>query len=312
MWDARLADPRVSDDTDVEKSKNPLSQTEITERVRQGSVPDIHGEADALAIARKGGWEIEALITQMEMERVEENRKQGFFDLNFKNPKHFTWLLVGFASMGGLLSGLDQSLISGANLYMPVDLGLTTRQNSLVNSGMPLGAVGGALLLSPANEGLGRRMAIIISIILYTIGAALEAGAQSFGMIVAGRVILGIGVGLEGGTVPVYVAETVERRMRGNLVSLYQFNIALGEVFGYVVAAIFLNVKGNWRFILGSSLVFSTIMFAGLVSPNRLEAFADFVYLACSSCLRVLDSLCIRGRLWKPTRSGGAFEASSR
>jgi MFS family permease len=37
------------------------------------------------------------------------------------------------------------------------------------------------------------------------------------GMIVAARVILGIGVGLEGGTVPVYVAETVERKIRGNV-----------------------------------------------------------------------------------------------
>jgi MFS family permease len=66
---------------------------------------------------------------------------------------------------------------------------------------MPLGAVGGALLLSPINEYLGRRMAIIISVVLYTIGAALEAGSISFGMIVGGRLILGLGVGLEGGTV---------------------------------------------------------------------------------------------------------------
>lgn len=84
-------------------------------------------------------------------------------------------------------------------------------------------------------------------------------------MIVASRVILGIGVGLEGGTVPIYVAETVERRLRGNLVSLYQFNIALGEVLGYAVAAIFLRVPGNWRIILGSSLLFSTIMLIGYV-----------------------------------------------
>lgn len=67
---------------------------------------------------------------------------------------------------------------------MPDDLHLTVRQNSLVNSGMPLGAIGGALLLAPTNEMLGPRMAIIISTILYTIGAALGAGAQSFGMIV--------------------------------------------------------------------------------------------------------------------------------
>lgn len=93
-------------------------------------------------------------------------------------------------------------------------------------------------------------------------------------MIVAARVILGLGVGLEGGTVPVYVAETVERRLRGNLVSLYQFNIALGEVLGYAIAAMFLEVPGNWRYILGSSLVFSTIMFLGMLflpeSPRYL------------------------------------------
>jgi MFS family permease len=202
-------------------------------------------------------------MIQMEDELKAQDYKPGRLEIQFKDPRHFTWMLVAFASMGGLLSGLDQSLISGANLFLPKDLGLTTKQNSLVNSGMPLGAVGGALLLGPINEILGRRMAIIISTVLYTIGGALEAGSINYGMIIAARVILGIGVGLEGGTVPVYVAETVERRIRGNLVSLYQFNIALGEVFGYVVAAIFLHVPGNWRYILGSSLVFSTIMFVG-------------------------------------------------
>lgn len=97
---------------------------------------------------------------------------------------------------------------------------------------------------------------------------------MNYGMIIAARVILGAGVGLEGGTVPVYVSETVESRLRGNLVSLYQFNIALGEVLGYAVAAMFVSVPGNWRYILGSSLVFSTIMGVGILfmpeSPRYL------------------------------------------
>ncbi|CAF9923430.1 hypothetical protein IMSHALPRED_005924 [Imshaugia aleurites] len=222
---------------------------------------------DAMKIAKEGGIEIDEEIELLEEELRNNPVKHSFFSpvINFKNPAHFTWLLVGFASMGGLLSGIDQSLISGANLYMPASLYLDTSQVSLVASGVPLGAVGGALLLGPLNEAVGRRMAIIISLFLYTLGAALEAGAISFGMIVAGRVILGLGVGLEGGTVPVYVAESVARKYRGNLVSLYQFNIALGEVFGYVVAAIFVNVKsGSWRYMLGSSLVFSTIMLTGM------------------------------------------------
>ncbi|KAF2766205.1 MFS sugar transporter-like protein [Teratosphaeria nubilosa] len=251
-----------------------MSQAEIQEAVRSGSVPHIHDRKEALEIAQAGGWEADALIENLEKQVLDENKKDGMFDISFNNPKHFTWLLVAFASMGGLLSGLDQSLISGANLFLPDDLGLSSQQNSLVNSAMPLGAVAGACILSPCNEYFGRKMSIIISCILYTIGGALEAGSVNYGMIVAARVILGMGVGLEGGTVPVYVAETVQRRLRGNMVSLYQFNIALGEVLGYAVAAMFLSVPGNWRYILGSSLVFSTIMLIGMLflpeSPRYL------------------------------------------
>ncbi|PSK33542.1 hypothetical protein B9Z65_7429 [Elsinoe australis] len=251
--------------TDEKDAPRNMSKAEIESAVRQGSVPHIGGEKEAIEIAKNQGWEIDALMTQMEQALEAEPVKKSILNVDFGNPKLFTYMLVAFASMGGLLSGLDQSLISGANLFLPEDLHLTAQQNSLVNSGMPLGAVGGAIILSPCNEYLGRRWSIIISCILYTIGAALEAGAINYGMIVTGRVILGFGVGLEGGTVPVYVAETVERRLRGNLVSLYQFNIALGEVLGYAVAAMFLKVEGNWRYILGSSLVFSTIMLAGML-----------------------------------------------
>lgn len=203
-----------------------------------------------------------------------QGMKRPRWELSFSNPAIFTYLLVGFASMGGLLSGLDQSLISGANIDLPTDLNLSANQASLVNSGMPLGAVAGALILSPSNEYLGRKNSIILSCLLYTVGAALEAGAIDFGMMFAGRFILGAGVGIEGGTVPIYVAESISSKYRGNLVSLYQLNIALGEILGYAVAAIFIGVDGNWRYILGSSLVFSTIMFIGMLflpeSPRYL------------------------------------------
>lgn len=147
---------------------------------------------------------MDAEIAQLEEQL--QTLPKPFFEVTLNNPAIFTYILVAFASMGGLLSGLDQSLISGA-IDLPKDLHLSDSLNSLVNSGMPLGAVAGALILSPSNEYLGRKMSIIVSCILYTVGAALEAGAMNFGMIFAGRFILGAGVGLEGGTVPVYVAE---------------------------------------------------------------------------------------------------------
>uniref|UniRef100_A0A060T6S3 ARAD1B17622p n=1 Tax=Blastobotrys adeninivorans TaxID=409370 RepID=A0A060T6S3_BLAAD len=188
-----------------------------------------------------------------------------WFEYQFPSPKVATWVLACFASLGGLLSGVDQSTISGANLYMPTELKLNDNQSSLVSSGMPLGAMAGALLISPINEYFGRRIAILFSCVLYTIGAGLEAGSINFGMMISGRLILGAAVGLEGGTVPIYVAEGIPSDVRGRLVSLYQFCIALGEVIGYAIAAMFVSVPGNWRFMLGSSLVFSTIMFIGVL-----------------------------------------------
>ncbi|KAJ5674675.1 General substrate transporter [Penicillium maclennaniae] len=244
---------------------------------------------------------MDAEIAELEEQLPSLRKPRTEIEVVFTNPAYFTWVLVAFASMGGMLSGLDQSLISGANLYLPDALHLNSGQASLVDSGMPLGAVAGALILSPSNGYLGRRMSIIVSCILYTIGAGLEAGAINFGMIFAGRFILGMGVGLEGGTVPVYVAECGKfflamaydqssninltpnpssRKLRGNLVSLYQLNIALGEVLGYAVAAIFLDVAGNWRYILGSSLVFSTILLGREVAAysvwKKIRGFNDF------------------------------------
>jgi len=206
--------------------------------LRKGSVASRRmSTADAMFMAREDMTAVDAEIEDFEQQLRDNPIHAPWLNpkVTLKDPRHFTWLLVAFASMGGMLSGLDQSVISGALLYMPQDLNLSTSQVSTTSSAVPLGAIGGALILGPINEAFGRKNAIIIALGFYTIGGALEAGSISFGMIVAARVLLGIGLGLEGGTVPVYVAESVEKKYRGNLVSLYQLMIAFGEVIGYAV-----------------------------------------------------------------------------
>lgn len=180
-----------------------LKDVEVPNNTHQEDMDDVQDLKTTNGLSEAA---MDAEIAILE-ERLQAAPRKNRLEANFSNPATFTYILVAFASMGGLLSGLDQSLISGANLFLPSALSLSSTQASLVSAGMPLGAVGGALILSPVNEYLGRRMAIIVSCVLYTIGAGLEAGAINFGMMVAGRLILGMGVGLEGGTVPVYVAE---------------------------------------------------------------------------------------------------------
>lgn len=151
-----LADPsslsclaRVLPTMDEKEVKTPvLDSTATTPRNLSKSEIEIapkpgyeapKAKAERLENAR--GDESDNLIHDLEKELEASGYKKGFLDMEFKNTKHFTWILVAFASMGGLLSGLDQSLISGANLTLPRDLDFTAQQNSMVNSGMPLGGM---------------------------------------------------------------------------------------------------------------------------------------------------------------------------
>ena len=182
---------------DVEKPSSFARSTPNNATRNQSVASRRLSQAQAMQLAADDMTVVDEEIAEFEAELQANPIKSSFFNpsISFKDPRHFTWLLVAFASMGGMLSGLDQSVISGALLFLPQDLGLSTSQVSLTSSAVPLGAIGGALLLGPTNELVGRRMAIIIALILYTIGAALEAGAIDFGMIVGARVILGMGLG---------------------------------------------------------------------------------------------------------------------
>lgn len=201
-------------------------------------------------------------------------------ELHFKDKRHMTWMLGFFASMGGMLSGVDQSLILGANVSLVPDLHLTSHEQSLVSSLVPVGAILGSLLVSPLNQYIGRRICIMIACITYTIGGLVCAFTPNVEGLYAGRIFIGMSIGLES-VIPAYVSECAPASVRGNLVSLYQFNIALGEVFGYAIAAIFYEVHEAWRFILGSSLVFSTILMCGMFflpeSPRYLVVTKDKV-----------------------------------
>ncbi|QLL30197.1 hypothetical protein HG536_0D00140 [Torulaspora globosa] len=187
------------------------------------------------------------------------------FEVHFENKNHMVIMLGAFAAFAGILSGIDQSIISGASIGMNKMLHLSTHQASLVSSLMPLGAVAGSILLTPLSEYFGRKKALVISCVFYTIGAIICAAATNHHEMYAGRFLVGVGVGIEGGGIGVYISESVPSSVRGSLVSLYQFNIALGELFGYIIGVIFFDVKGGWRYMVGSSLVFSTILFVGLL-----------------------------------------------
>ncbi|RAH56625.1 fructose symporter [Aspergillus piperis CBS 112811] len=208
--------------------------------------------------------------------------------VHMKSPRMLVITLGVFAAFSGMLSGLDQSVISGAlpgirkhfiasGEWASMDDPKLATDISLISSLMPLGAMAGALIMTPLNFYFGRRNSIIISCLWYTLGSGLCAGSRSVGMLFAGRFILGIGIGIEGGCVGIYISECVPPEVRGNLVSVYQLMIAFGEIIGYAAGGVFFDIpSGSWRWMLGSSLLFSTILLVGMAflpeSPRWLAS----------------------------------------
>lgn len=232
---------------------------------KNGKEPTIYVEIDAGVYHEVNETEINEDIATMEEELVRSGKKGYVLARLLKNPNVFIWVLAVLASISGFLFGVDQSLISGASIYIPSDLNLNSSEMSMVVGFTPLGAIFGAAIIMPVNEAIGRKYAIICSSILFTAGAILEAAAMSFGVLLSGRLILGSALGLVSGTVPAYVAENCAIRWRGGLVTLYQCMVAFGVMCGYIIAAIFAGVEGNWRYMLGSSVVFSTVLFLGML-----------------------------------------------
>lgn len=76
------------------------------------------------------------------------------------------------------------------------------------------GAIVGSVLVPYLSDPWGRRLVLLVGALLASFGAALQAGAVTIAMLIAGRFIAGLAIGLMSATVPVYcVSATVPRQV---------------------------------------------------------------------------------------------------
>jgi len=176
----------------------------------------------------------------------------------------FVYLAAAFAALGGLLFGYDTGVISGAELFFRNDFTLSTFALEVIVSGVLAGAAVGALTGGRLADLFGRRKLLITTAIIFAAGAILCAAAQSAQMLVAGRIIVGIGIGLSSSTVPVYISEVAPADARGWQVSLFQLAITVGILLAYLVDYAFAQVQG-WRWMFGLAVVPAAIFGSGMI-----------------------------------------------
>jgi len=175
------------------------------------------------------------------------------------------WLVGTVILTAGLLFGYDQGVISGALSGIKDSFHLRDTMLEVVTSWVTLGALVGALAAGVLADRLGRRPAILLASLLFTVGAAVEAFAPSPAVLVAGRLVVGIGVGVASVAAPLYASEAAPTSLRGRFVSTYQFGITFGIFVSYFVDEL-LQSGSQWRLMLGLSGVVG-IALAILVFP---------------------------------------------
>src|SRR5688500_7642970 len=121
------------------------------------------------------------------------------------------------ACLGGLLFGYDTGVSNGAEGPMQAELGLSDLQLGVAISSLVFAAAVGALLGGKISDAIGRRTTIIVLAVLFFVGVLVVVFSPGFGLLVAGRIILGLAVGGASTVVPVYLAELAPFEIRGSI-----------------------------------------------------------------------------------------------
>src|SRR5215470_4410286 len=119
----------------------------------------------------------------------------------------FVLVAAVFAALGGLLFGYDTGVISGALIFIKSQFYLSVFHQELVVSVVLIGAAVGALSGGRLADAFGRRFMLLVTALIFVVGAIICATAPSLGVLVGGRLIVGLGIGLSTSTVPVYISE---------------------------------------------------------------------------------------------------------
>jgi sugar porter (SP) family MFS transporter len=186
------------------------------------------------------------------------------------------YFLCAFASFGGIFFGYDSGYINGVtgskvfiNIIQPNGAptqALTAANNSLIVSILSAGTFFGALMAGDLADYFGRRPTIIAGCFIYTIGVILQIASHGLGLLVAGRLIAGFGVGFVSAIIILYMSEICPRKVRGALVSGYQFCITVGLLLASVVnfGVEHRTDTGSYRIPIGVQFAWGLILGTGL------------------------------------------------
>ena len=174
---------------------------------------------------------------------------------SYRSRSRFAWprdvtpaerksLIAG--GLGWMLDAMDVMLYSLVLAFLIREFGMNTRTAGLLNSFTLVASAIGGFLFGLLADRLGRKRALMASILVYSIASAACGLSYSIPQLAVFRFLLGLGMGGEWTTGAALIAETWRAEHRGKALGLMQSAYAIGEAFAAIVVLIVMPRYG-WR-----------------------------------------------------------------
>ncbi|KAH6853133.1 sugar transporter STL1 [Chaetomium sp. MPI-CAGE-AT-0009] len=207
--------------------------------------------------------------------------------------KPLQWAITATAGAGFLLFGYDQGVMSGlltgyafTAQFPEIDTtpgagGSASLQGTVVAI-YEIGCFFGAIIALLIGEKIGRRKTIMLGCVILCIGGALQACAYGIPHMIVGRIVAGLGNGLNTSTIPVWHSELMQADKRGKGLSIELAINIFGVMTAYWVDYGMSFVRDNssqFRLPLALQCLFAIVTLAGIMflpeSPRWLLAHGE-------------------------------------
>jgi MFS family permease len=150
------------------------------------------------------------------------------------------------AALGWMLDGFDVMLYATVVSYVMLDLGMSKPMAGFLNTLTLIASGMGGLIFGFIADRLGRKRALMLSILTYSVCSFASGLSTSIAMLAVFRFILGLGMGGEWNTGATLVAETWPTELRAKALAMVQSSFAIGFAAAALVAGLVLKFS-NWR-----------------------------------------------------------------
>ncbi|KAH8646847.1 sugar transporter [Xylariales sp. PMI_506] len=164
-----------------------------------------------------------------------------------------------------LLYGYDQGFMSGVLLaddwLVQMDQPSTFMQG-LITSIYELGCLAGCVVSFVFSERFGRKKPLLIGTTFVIVGAVLQTTAYGQAQFIIGRIIAGVGTGLNTSIIPIWQAETLPAKTRELFGSFQYLLVCFGASVSYWMNYGLSYAGGafEWRFAVAAQIVFALIL----------------------------------------------------